>query len=373
MQKVPSKDTTLQNMMLLDELTEALHGVVSADSATLGRHLEVFEREFAQWLGLPHASGVNSGTDALVLALEALDVRAGDEVVVPSHTYGATVLAVLRVGARPVLVEPDPASYVVSGESMASAVTSATRVLLPVHMYGLPCEMGEILQTAERRGLHVLEDAAQAQGATWNGTRAGTWGRMACFSFHPSKNLGTLGDSGVIVTHDESLDRRVKCLRDFGKEGKYRWVELGYNTKMDTLQAAFLSVKLRRLEAWNRRREEIAHRYSRELAHLDIGLPEIPEDGRRSCWHLYVVRVSGGRRDAVKDAMASRGVKCGIHYAIPPHLQPAFAEARWRPGQFPVAERLADEVLTLPLFSEMTDGQVDRVIECMDEVSGEQI
>lgn len=366
--KIPSKDLNLQNRLLADQLEAAFRRVAYQDKATLGRELREFEKEFAAWIGVAHARGVANGTDALILALEALDIGPGDEVIVPANTYGASVLAVVRVGATPRLVDPDPGDHLLHPEAVEQALTPRTRAIMPVHLYGLPVAMERLEELARERGILIIEDAAQAHGAAVNGKRCGAFGAISCFSFHPSKNLGAIGDGGAVVTQSAELDARLGRLRDFGKSGKYEWAEPGHNSKLNTLQAAFLRVKLSQVDAWNRRRRALAHRYTQQLADTGLILPREPDDGRVHCWHLYVVRVPHGKRDALQAAMADHGVRCGIHYPVPPHLQPAFAAQGWRPGQFPVAEELAAQVLTLPLYPELSDTQQERVIELLREV-----
>ena len=329
-EKIPSKDVKLQNRLLADELEQAFRRVAFDDAPVLGRELRLFEEEFAAWLGVQHCAGVANGTDALIIALRALGIGPGDEVLVPSNTYAATVLAVVEVGARPVLVEPREADHNIDPAAAAAAIGPRTRAILPVHLYGLPAEIDALAACARSADLALIEDAAQAHGAALKGVRCGALGTIGCFSFHPSKNLAAIGDAGALVTSDPRLAERVRRLRDFGKSSKYRWAEPGYNSKMNTLQAAFLRVKLAHVERWNVRRRELATRYQEGLSDTGLILPPAPGPECEPCWHLYVVRPPGGRRDALQAALAERNIRCGIHYPVPPHLQPAFAAQGWR-------------------------------------------
>lgn len=364
---VPSKDWRLQHRLLWPELVVALERVLLEDDPVLGTALAIFERDFASYLGTTDGVGVGNGTDALTLALMALDIGPGDEVVTAAHTYAATLLAIRRVGARPVLVDASPSDFFLDLDALEQAITPRTRAVIPVHLYGLMGDMARVMELAKRHDLRVVEDAAQAHGARLEGRAAGSFGDCGCFSFHPSKNIGAAGDGGFVACSGDELADRLRRLRDFGKSGKYELTELGLNSRLDSLQAALLSVKLKRLESWNERRRELAAAYREALADTPLVLPSEPA-GRHHVFHLYVVRVPGDGRDRLRRRLAECGVRAGIHYPIPPHRQRAFADLGYSTGAFPVAERLASEILTLPLFPEMTEEQLATVCGAIQEL-----
>ena len=347
-----------------EELGEALDAafrrVMRSGWFILGEEVRAWEEEFARYCGAAHCIGVASGLDALVLALRAWDVGPGDEVIVPSNTYIATWLAASHVGARPVPVEPDVASYNIDPARIEAAITTRTRAIIPVHLYGQAADMAPIMEIADRRGLHVLEDAAQAAGARYRGRRAGALGHAAAFSFYPGKNLGAFGDGGGVVTDDAALADRVRRLRNYGSTVKYHNEEKGFNSRLDELQAALLRARLPSLDEWNRRRARVAARYLKGLRGAALTLPVVSE-GNEHTWHLFVVR--SARRDALKGALDAAGVGTLIHYPVPPHLQPAYAELRLGRGAFPLSEAIHASVLSLPMWPHLTDAQVDCVIE----------
>jgi dTDP-4-amino-4,6-dideoxygalactose transaminase len=359
---VPSKDYGAQNRALAGELLPAIERALFEEDPILGAEVGRFEEEFAAFLGVPHAVGVGSGTDALVLALRGLGVGAGDEVVVPAHTFAATITAVLMAGARPVLVDVEEGSALLAPEAAAERTGPSTRALLPVHLYGRPFDGPAFQALARSRGIFLVEDAAQAHGAEFAGRRAGAFGDAGCFSFHPSKNLGAFGDAGLVATPRKDLAARVAVLRNLGKSSRSEFAEVSGNAKLDTIQAAILRVKLRHLEEGVERRRAIAARYRERLAEVgDLRLPAEEAPGARVAWHLFVVRTS--RRDALQAHLASRGIRAGVHYPVPPHRQPALRGLGHRAGEFPVAERLAREVLSLPISPELSNGQVGLVGE----------
>lgn len=327
--------------------------------AILGPELEAFEAEFAAYCGADHAIGVGNGLDALVLALRAAGVGRDAEVIVPSHTFAATWLAVEAVGARPVPVEPDPETYVLTVDAIAAAVTPRTAAILPVSLYGHPVEMGPIMDLAARHGLFVLEDAAQSHGARCHGQRTGGLAHATAFSFYPTKNLGAVGDAGAVTTSDAALAEKIRMLRNYGSRRKYVHETAGVNSRLDELQAAFLRARLERLDEVNDRRRERAARYDERLRAAD-GL-HIPGEASwaRHVYHLYVVRSPA--RDALQARLTARGVETLIHYPTACHLQPAFAHLGHGRGAFPIAERMADQVLSLPLWPGMPLEDVDRV------------
>jgi len=309
--------------------------------------------------------GVGNGLDAMVLVLRAWGVGAGDEVIVPSNTYIATWLAVSQVGATPVPVEPDAATCNIDPARIERAVTSRTRAILPVHLYGQCADMAPIVALARARGLRVLEDAAQAAGALHHGKRSGTLGDAAAFSFYPTKNLGAFGDGGAVVTDDDDLASAVRTLRNYGSKAKYRNEVKGTNSRLDELQAALMLPRLARLDAWNARRERLAQRYRAGLAGAALALPQVGE-GNVHTWHVFAVRCAA--RDRLQAGLAAAGVGTMVHYPVPPHLQPAYAELGLGRGAFPLAEAIHDEVLSLPMGPHLSDAECDYVIESVQRV-----
>jgi dTDP-4-amino-4,6-dideoxygalactose transaminase len=357
---VPFLDLKAPYLELKEELDAAYRRVMDSGWYVLGEEVACFEREFADYCGVRHCIGVGNGLEALHLILRAMEIGPGDEVIVPANTYIATWLAVSYAGATPVPVEPDEWTWNIAAGRIEEKITDRTRAILPVHLYGQAAEMGLIAELAGRYGLKVIEDAAQAHGATCQGRRAGSLGDAAGFSFYPGKNLGAVGDAGAVTTDDDELADRLRVLRNYGSRKKYFNEEKGFNSRLDELQAAFLRVKLRRLDEWNRRREAVAQKFSAGLAGLGLGLPTVAE-GCSSAWHLYVVR--SARRDALQAALAERGIGTLIHYPIPPHRQQAYVELGYGARSFPLSERLADEVLSLPMGPHLLQEQQNHVIE----------
>ena len=325
----------------------------------LGNAVTEFESEFAAFVGARQAIGVGSGLDALRLALETAGVRPGDEVILPANTFIATALAVSAIGAKPVLVDVDEATMNINPALIEPALTPRTRAILPVHLYGQPAEIVAIGEIAARHKLTVIEDACQSHGAKFNGQITGTFGVAGCFSFYPAKNLGACGDGGIITTNDDAFAAQARLLRNSGQSRKYVHVVQGMNTRLDTLQAAILRIKLRHLATWNDLRQQHANRYSQQLAEISgLRLPALAPN-RTHVFHLYVIRTP--RRDALQQYLADRGIQSGIHYPTPIHLQPAYTSLGWGPGSFPVTEHIANEILSLPMFAELTDTQIDYV------------
>jgi dTDP-4-amino-4,6-dideoxygalactose transaminase len=317
-----------------------------------------FEREFAAYCGAAHGVGVNSGTSALHLALLAAGVGPGDEVITVPFTFVATVAAIYYTGAKPVLVDIDPQSYTIDVDRIEAAITSKTKAILPVHLYGQPADMDPILEIARQHKLKVIEDAAQAHGAEYKGRRCGSLGEMGCFSFYPGKNLGAYGEGGAVVTSNPHYARTIRMLRDWGAEKKYQHILKGYNYRMEGLQGAILRVKLRHLEEWTEARRAHAASYREWLAPAGIEIPREMSYARH-VYHVYTIRC--GHRDGLQAQLEAARVQTGIHYPIPVHLQPAYADLGYRTGDFPVSERAAAEVLSLPMFPEMTAAQVEAV------------
>ncbi len=358
---VPIIDLKAQLARIRPEVDEAVSRVLTSTAFVGGADVRELEREFAAVCGAGQACAVGNGTDALQLALRAYGVGPGHEVVPVANTFIATGEAILLVGARPVFVDVDEATHTMDPERLEAAITPRTRVILPVHLYGHPADMTAIQAVAARHRLPVLEDAAQAHGASWQGRRAGALGHSACVSFYPPKNLGAYGDAGMVVSNDGDFIARVRQIANHGA-GTHRYdnVVLGTNSRLDSLQAAVLRVKLRHLESWNAERAERAARYTEALRGLPAVTTPTERPGARSCWHLYTIRAR--ERDGLAAHLQSRGIGTAIHYPRPIHLQPAMAAAGGRPGDLPVSERLSREVLCLPLYAELPLADLDRVV-----------
>ena len=359
---IPFLDLKAASDELHDELQAALERVLSSGWYVLGAEVEAFEQAYASHCEASHCIGVANGLDALYLALNAMDVGPGDEVIVPSNTYIACWLAVSMCGATPVPVEPDESTHNLDPNRVEAAITPRTRVIMPVHLYGLPAELDPILSIAKRRGLRVLEDAAQAHGARYKGRPIGGHSDAVAWSFYPGKNMGALGDGGAVTTNDPTIADRVRMLRNYGSHRKYVNEVRGVNSRLDEIQAAVLAVKLGHLADWNARRARLAAYYRDALAGTELVLPAEPAD-ITPAWHLFVVRHP--RRDALAAALAERKIGTLIHYPIPPHLQKAYADLGLGAGAYPIAERLADEVLSLPLWPQMQTEQVDAVVAAL--------
>jgi len=347
---------------LKPKIDAAVSRVLESGCYILGPEVEAFETEWAAYCEAKHAVGLANGLDALTLALRALDIGPGDEVIVPSNTYIATWLAVSGVGATPVPVEPDVATHNIDPARVEAAITSRTRVLLPVHLYGQPADMDPILDIASRHGLRVVEDAAQAHGARYKGKRIGAHGDIVCWSFYPGKNLGALGDAGAITTNDTALAERVTLLRNYGSHQKYVNEEAGVNSRLDPIQAVVLRVKLGVLDAWTERRRAVATAYTTGLAESGLRLPHVPE-WANPAWHLYVVRTSD--RDRLQGRITQAGIGTLIHYPIPPHMQKAYINMEILPEALPLARDLAREVLSLPMGPQLSLDQVQDIVNAL--------
>jgi dTDP-4-amino-4,6-dideoxygalactose transaminase len=357
--RVPFLDVGAASRELRSELLTTLGDVVDSGWYVLGASVARFESDWARFCDAATCVGTGNGFDALHLGLRALGVGDGDEVIVPSNTYIATWLAVTAAGGVPVPVEPDPRTMNLDAERCRAAVTRRTTVILPVHLYGLPADMDAINDVASAHGVRVLEDAAQAHGARVRGRSVGALGDAAAWSFYPSKNLGALGDGGAVTTNDAELASTVRGLRNYGESRKFVNETAGVNSRLDEIQAAVLTVKLRALERWNHRRREIARRYLDELRNAPLTLPAVPS-WATPAWHLFVVRTP--RRDALRAHLHELGIATAVHYPVPPHLQPAYRELGWTKGSLPVSETLHEQVLSLPMGPHLTDEQVDAVI-----------
>ena len=363
MNSIPLVDLKAQYASIKPEIQEAINDVLDSAQFINGSAVPEFEVQFAEFCHANHAIGVGNGTDALSLALRALEVGPGDEVVTTANTFIATAEAIVSVGATPVFCDVDPRHFNMTAQGLSDAITPRTRVAIPVHLYGQPSPMREIMDAAREHSLKVIEDAAQAHGADYAGRRIGTWGDLATFSFYPAKNLGAYGDAGAVVTNDDTLANTVRMMKDHGRTQKYLHDFPGVNSRLDTLQAAILSVKLARMEEWNEARRSVVARYDSALSEFSwLTLPtEIPEG--RHVYHLYVVQ-SDSRDDLLRH-LAKEGIGTGIHYPVPLHLQPAFESLGYRQGDFPVAEKLGESILSLPMYPELDDAQLARVVQAI--------
>lgn len=359
---VPMNDLAIQYAAIKDEIDAALTDVIASCAFILGARVQAFEKAYATYCGVEYCIGVSNGTDALNLALAALDIGPGDEVITTSHTFGATVEAILQSGATPVLVDIEPAHFTLNTEQVEACITSRTRAIMPVHIYGQVADMEPLLALARKHDLQVIEDAAQAHGARYRGKRAGTLGDVGCFSFYPGKNLGAYGDAGGLVTADAEIAERVRTLRNHGQDPKAKFVyrEVGYNHRMDGFQGAVLGVKLPYLDRWNEARRRVAAQYDTGLASVDsVVTPPVAAYGEH-VYHLYVVRVPD--RDALATDLKAAGIQTAVQYPIPLHLTPAYAGLGYGPGALPECERACKEILSLPIFPDLTPAQIEHVI-----------
>jgi dTDP-4-amino-4,6-dideoxygalactose transaminase len=356
--KIQFVDLQAQYKNIKAEVDAAISRVLARGDFILGEDVRLFEEEFATFCLTPHCVAVANGTEALRLALLACGIGAGDEVITCTHTFIATVLGIAQTDARPALVDCGPEFYNIDVTQIERAITPRTKAILPVHLYGQPADMDPILEIARKHKLVVIEDACQAHGAEYKGRRCGTLGDIAAFSFYPGKNLGAYGDGGAVVTARKDLAEKVRLLRNYGQKAKYEHLCKGFNSRLDTVQAAILRVKLRQLEAWNEARRRAAKKYDQLLANSPVQTPKVAIYSQ-PVFHLYVIRTL--QRHQLQAALDANQICHGIHYPIPVHLQPAFAELGYGRGSFPVAETIAPQILSLPMFPEITDAQLDRV------------
>lgn len=363
---IPFVDLKAQYASIKDEVAVAIQGVLDSCQFTLGSEVAALEKEFATYSGAKEAMGVNSGTSALHLALLAAEIGPGDEVITVPFTFVATAAAIHYTGATPVYVDIDPQTFNMDPAKVEAAITKKTRAIIPVHLYGQPADMDPIVEIARRHGLIVIEDAAQAHGAEYKGRRVGSLGDMACFSFYPGKNLGAYGEAGMVTTDNPDYAKRIRMLRDWGAEQKYHHVMKGYNFRMEGIQGAVLRVKMRHIEAWTEARRAAARYYDQAFAGRGIETPR-QANGCRHVYHVYAVR--SPERARWQQELTAKGVQTGIHYPIPVHLQPAYADARWKRGDFPHSEKAANEVLSLPMYPELNRVQQDEVIAAVLETA----
>jgi len=361
--KIPFLDLGAMSADVADEVSRRWKTIVDQSDFILGQEVARFEEAFAEYCGCSHAIGMASGLDALKLILRAMDIGPGDEVVTAANSFIATALAISSVGATPVLVDMDDRDFLIDAQALEDAITPRTKAIIPVHLYGQAADMDPIMELARKYGLKVIEDACQAHGALYKGCRCGSLGDAAAFSFYPGKNLGAFGDGGAATTNDAVLADRIRMLRNYGSLRRYYHDELGENSRLDTIQAAVLSAKLRHLDQWNAARRRVAVRYAEGLKDVvEVRLP-LTSSYAEHVHHLYVVRT--GQRDALMQHLQEHGIGCIIHYPIPIHLQRAYASMGWKAGDFPVAEQAANEILSLPLFPTMVDEQVDYVVDAI--------
>jgi dTDP-4-amino-4,6-dideoxygalactose transaminase len=347
------------NGQIKPEISKAFETVFDNAWYITGKQLASFEEEYAQYNRVQRTVGISNGLDALHIALKALDIGAGDEVIMPSHTFIATALAVSYAGATPVFVEPDLHTYNIDVTRIESAITRKTKAIIPVHLYGQACNMQAILALADKYGLYILEDNAQAHGAVWNGKQTGSWGHLSATSFYPGKNLGALGDAGAITTNDQALADKAAMLRNYGSTKKYQHEVIGYNQRMDELQAAFLRVKLKYLPEWTAQRQAIAESYTQQLQNVGDIITPVVADNATHVYHLYAIRTQ--QRDALQTFLQQQGIGTLIHYPIPVHLQGAYTNLGYKRGDFPLAELIANTCLSLPIWPGMSQQQVSTV------------
>jgi dTDP-4-amino-4,6-dideoxygalactose transaminase len=358
---VPFVDLAAQHSATEPGVSSAIGRVVSNCSYILGPDVEAFETAFAEFTGVNYAVGVGSGLDALRLALTAIDIGPGDEVIVPANTYIATALAVSALGARPVFVDCNPATYNIDTDLIEAAITSRTRAVIPVHLTGQAADMDKVLMIAARHGLKTVEDAAQAHGTIYKGRRCGSIGAAGCFSFYPSKNLGGCGDGGIVTTDDENLAARLRCLRNYGQRAKHDHIEKGLNTRLDTLQAAVLNVKLPHLTEWNALRAKHAEAYRGLLDGVGDITFQTCAPYSTHIYHLFIIETA--ERDALAEHLGSQGIETGVHYPKPIHLQKAYADLGYKKGDFPHAEKCAERMLSLPMYPQLREEQICYIAE----------
>ena len=355
---IPYLDLPQQIRSIRKELDAAIARSLDNCTFCLGPDVAQFEQDFARFCGAEHCIGFNNGTSALHVAMKLINIGPGDEVITTPYTFIATSWAICYVGARPVFVDIDDATFNLEPKLVERAITSRTRAILPVHLYGQPADLDPLLDISRKHSIPLIEDAAQAHGAKYRGRRVGTFGLMSCFSFYPGKNLGACGEGGALVTNDAELAVRARALRDHGSTQRYYHDEIGFNYRMEGIQGAVLGVKLGHLESWTRERRRVARRYQELLSDTPMKLPHEPADSE-SAWHLYVVRHP--RRDELKRRLEANQIGCAMHYPVPLHLQKAFAHLGYKAGAFPVAEKAARECLSLPIYPELTETQLQRV------------
>lgn len=356
---VPLVDLKSQYRSISGEIAKTINEVLETGTFILGPQLETFEKEFARYCGVQHGVGVGSGTDALVLGLRALKIGSGDEVITTANTFISSANAILTVGARPVFVDIDPRDYTIDPEKVAKAITRRTKAIMPVHMYGHPADMSPLLELSEERGIAVVEDACQAHGAEYKKRRVGSLGKLSCFSFYPSKNLGAYGDGGIVLTNDSHIADQIRTLRNYGQREKYMHVTIGTNSRLDELQAAILRVKLGHLEEWIQARRRLASVYQDQLNGVDQLMCPTEAEGARHVFYLYVIRHR--QRERIRNDLRKAGIGTGIHYPLPIHQQKAYAEVKTTAGDLANTESISRELLSVPMYPELSTGNVERI------------
>jgi len=351
-----------------EEIKGAIERVMASGGFILGQDVGLFEQEFADYCEVKYGVGVNSGTDALFLTCLACGIGKGDEVITMPYTYIATALAISMTGAKPVFVDIDEKTYNIDVSKIEPSITKKTKAILPVHLYGHPADMDPIMQIARKHNLKIIEDACQAHGALYKNKKVGSFGDASCFSFYPTKNLGAFGDGGIILTDSEEMRERLLFLRDYGRKGRYEHIMKGYNSRLDTLQAAILRIKLRHLDEWNEKRRKNASLYTELFRErkLNIILPYEADYATRHVYHLYVVRVKG--RQGIMKQLMDKGVRTLIHYPIPIHLQEAYKDLSYKKGDFPVSERCCEEILSVPMYPELGKEEIAYVVSNLQEL-----
>jgi len=350
-----------------DEIKGPVEKVVTSGGFILGEDVKLFEQEFPDYCGVKHGVGVNSGTDALFLACLACGIGKGDEVIVMPYTYIATALGISMAGARPVFVDIEEKTYNIDVSKIEKAITKKTKAILPVHLYGHPVDMDPLMEIAKKHNLKVIEDCAQAHGALYKDKKVGSFGDAACFSFYPTKNLGAFGDGGMVISNSEDIKERLLLLRDYGRKGRYEHILKGYNSRLDTLQAAILRVKLKHLDEWNEKRRKSAHLYTKLFKenNIDLVLPN-ESDYAKHVYHLYPVRVKD--RKSVMEKLAEKGIRTLMHYPIPIHLQDAYKDLGHKKGDFLISEKCCEEILSLPMYPELPEEEIRYVVTSFSEI-----
>ncbi len=355
-------DLKRQYSDIKDEIDDAIQRVLDNTSFILGKEVEEFEKEFAEYCGVKYCAGIDSGTSALSLALRSLGIGRGDEVITVPNTFIATTLAISSIGASVKFVDINPDTYNIDAAKLEDAISDKTKAIMPVHLFGQPVDMDKILKVAKKHNLRVVEDACQAHGAEYKGKKVGSMGDVACFSFYPGKNLGAYGDGGALMTNDEELRDKVIALRNYGSKIKYYHPIKGFNNRLDAIQAAVLRVKLKHLDKWNEKRRKNAQLYNELLGNDDVKVP-IEENGNKHIYHLYVIRAK--QRDKLAEFLNGRGISTGIHYPVPIHLQRAYEELKLGKGSFPITEKYAGEILSLPMFAELEDEEIKYITDAI--------
>jgi len=359
--KIPLVDLKANYLSIKEEIDQAIQRVIDNSSFIMGKDVEEFDKNFANFINAKYSYGVGNGTLALHLALVAAGVKHGDEVILPVNTFIATSEVVSQCGATPIFVDVEEESYNINPELIKKAITSKTKVIIPVHLYGNPCNMNDIMKIAQENNLKVIEDCAQAHGAEYQGKKLGNFGIISTFSMFPAKVLGSFGDAGSVVTNDDELGKKISLLRNHGRHTKYEHLIEGYNYRIDALQSAILNVKLKYLHNWIEKRREIAHQYNDLFKDIAI----TPKENGKHCYYMYVVRVKN--REKLQEHLKNNGIETGIHYPIPLHLQPAYEHLNYKKGDFPVAEKHAEEILSIPLYPEITNEQINYIVNKIKE------